>query len=35
VSLVIGIYFSVKAVQSLLQNEPVRVLTMLGAGKAD
>jgi RsiW-degrading membrane proteinase PrsW (M82 family) len=33
VSLVIGAYFSVKAVQSLLENEPVRVLTMLGAGK--
>jgi protease PrsW len=32
VSLVIGIYFSFKAVQSLLVNEPVRLMKMLGAG---
>jgi protease PrsW len=33
VSLAIGIYFSFKAVRSLLTHEPVRVMTMLGAGR--
>ncbi len=32
VSLVIGIVFSFKAIRSLLENEPVRVMRMLGAG---